>query len=288
MNTQEDSQKFTLSDSEQIVRTYECTRLQKLFSPATTGYLTITNKRLVYHSHGKSVTGSSTVLSEMPVEDVAGVSSTVGASVNWLFFLVFAAILYFGTAFLIGILPRFFTGWFVIVLFVLPYGIGLLFQKGIISESIRTQIMEQLDQTPAGKYLKQRDADFYMRIFYVMFIIGAVLAAWRIAFTTRLAFQAPIVSYALIAGVYFWLYLTYFGKQRAFSLVVASRTAQGSGIFIPGNSFSLVLGRDKTAMQSLSAGPAADAELIVKELGAVLTDIRLLGDMGVQKWVTQI
>ena len=47
---------------------------------------------------------------------------------------------------------------------------------------------------------------------------------------------------------------------------------------------SLFFGGDTAAIQSLYAGPGQDAEQVVSEVGAVLTDIRQMGDLGIQKW----
>ena len=65
--------------------------------------------------------------------------------------------------------------------------------------------------------------------------------------------------------------MLYFGRNKSFSLMLTSKTAKGSGIYIPGDALSMLWGRDNTAVQSLNAGPAKDAEVVVKELGALLT-----------------
>jgi len=275
---------FTLSNGEQVIRTYECTMLRKLFSPPTLGHLTVTNKRVVYHSYGKSATGSSVLLSEMPVEDVAGISSLVGASINWFLFLVFAAIAFFTSRFLVEALPRFLTGWFMNIILMTPFAIFWLIEKRVISQEIRDKVLSGLKESPAGDILSKKDAAFYRGIFQVLFFIGIALFTWNIGFTLEIGWRLPPLAYALLLAVYFWIFKVYFGRNRTFSLMIASKTSKGSGIFIPGDAFSLIWGRDNTALQSLNAGPAKDAEVIVKELGAMLTDIQQLGDLGIQKW----
>lgn len=275
---------FTLSNDEQVVRTYECTMLRKLFSPPTFGYLTITNKRVAYHSHGKSLSGASTLVSEMPLDDVAGISAMVGTSINWIFALIFSGVLYFATSFLFNFLPRFLTHWFVGVLLLLPYGVAWLFEKNVLNKDLKEQFLNNVYESPAGEYLKKRDGEFYKGIFRTLLHVGVVLLVWNVVLENDWLYYAPIVAYALILGVNFWIYFMYFGRQRTFSLVLTSKTSKGSGIFIPGDIFSTIWGRDTTASQSLNAGPAHDAETVVKELGALLTDIRLMGDMGIQKW----
>ncbi len=279
-----DTSDFILSDDEEIVRTYECTIFKKIFSPPTLGLLTVTNKRVVYHSHGKSASGSSTLLSEMPIEDVAGVSSMVGASINWIFFLIFAAFLFFATQLLVEMLPQFFTGWFMSIVLMLPFGIVWLIEKRVISQEIQEQLLTAIQESPVGNLLLKKDRVFYGNVFQSLFFIGVVFFAWNIGSRTELGRNLPAVAIVLLLLVYFWIFMVYFGRRRTFSLMIASKTAKGSGIFIPGNAFSLVWGRDNTALQSLSAGPAKDAEIIVKELGAMVLDIQSLGDLGVERW----
>src|SRR5690349_8494926 len=87
MNTENAA--FQLGDAnEQIVRTYECTRLRRFLAPATIGFLTITNKRIVFHSSGKSLTGKSILINEMPLEDTAGVRAYLEVTINWLYFAI--------------------------------------------------------------------------------------------------------------------------------------------------------------------------------------------------------
>ena len=77
--------------NEQIVRTYQCTRFKRWFRPETIGYLTVTNRRVVYHSTGKSLTGQSLLINEMPLEDVSGLSVYKGSSVGISFILATTA-----------------------------------------------------------------------------------------------------------------------------------------------------------------------------------------------------
>lgn len=282
MNTQ--PQEFTLADGEQIVRTYECTMLRKLFSPPTFGHLTVTTKRVVYHSTGKSSTESSRLISEMPVEDVAGINSLVGTSINWFSFIIFAAIIYFGSQLLIDILPRFLSSWYMNILFMIPFGIFWLFEKGIISQQIRDQMAEGLKQSPAGSVINKKDGAFYRNVFRILFFIGIVLLTWNVGFTTEIGWQLRPITYLILIAVYYWIFMLFFGRKKTFSLTVSSRTAKGSGIYIPGDAFNLILNRNNSALGSLNAGPAKDAEIVSKELGAMLMDIQQLGDFGIHKW----
>ncbi len=275
---------FTLSNDEQVIRTYECTILRKLFLPPTIGYLTITNKRVAYHSRGKSLLGASVLVSEIPLNDVGGISVVVGNSINWIFALIFVVFLYLVTSFLFDVLPRPLTHWFLGILLLIPFGIVLLFEKNVLNNDLKERLLKNVYDSPVGKYLEQRDSGFYKGVFQVLLHIGIVLIVWNIVIENDLFYRAPTVAYALIGGVNFWIYLMYFGRQRTFSLVITSNSSKSSGIFIPGNIFSIVWGHDITALQSLNADPGCDAEIVARDLGALLTDIRLMGDIGIQKW----
>jgi hypothetical protein len=85
--------KLILSEKETIVKTYHCTTLQK---PAGEGYLTVTNKRVVFHGHGESGGGKSKLVSEVPIEQVSGINVYYGngTKTNFIIFSFIASILF--------------------------------------------------------------------------------------------------------------------------------------------------------------------------------------------------
>jgi hypothetical protein len=280
MNTIESE--FYLSDNEQIVRNYECTKRFRLLGPAVIGYLTITNKRIVYHSQAKSLTGSSAVVSEVALDDFSGLKTSISSSFNWLFFLIFCLIMYFVTLLLFTLTSFLLPGWLVGILLALPYLIALLFEKNIFSQEFRQQFLKGLYQIPGGDALRRRDRIYYMSLFRLLFWFGVALLSWSLVRSTGLI-QFSMLTFAILAVVYYFIYRTIFGRVKSFNLVISSRSPKNAGITIPGHPLSLLLGGD-AAVQSLYAGPGNDAEQIVSELGAILTDIRQLGDIGIQKW----
>lgn len=270
---------FLFSEGEVEIRTYACTMLKKLFRPPTIGYLSVTNKRIVYHCEGKSMSGSSTLLAEMPLEDAAGITSMVGISINWLTLVLFIGFLYVATPVVVRLLPTWMTGWFMTFFLMVPYAISWLFKKNILNQDLQTEFYNNIG---AERFQKLNIS--FTKIFRFLFFIGTVLLAWNLIYTTKLGASIGVLSTVLMLAAYYFIYTMLFGRQRSFTLMISSKTGQSAGIFIPGDTFSLIWGRNNTAVQSLNAGPAGDAETIVRELGALLTDIRLLGDMGIQKW----
>jgi hypothetical protein len=274
---------FSTAD-EQVVRTYECTRLRKLFSPPTIGYLTITNRRILFHSSGKSITGRSELINDMPLEDAASVNVYLGLSINWWLFILFALALYVISLALEAILPELFMSWVFGLLLMLPMAAAWLLTSKIISEQAREQAFQSLDNLLQGRYKINREQLTDHPFVRIPFWIGVAILAWDLTLRSSFLAQIPLVNYLVLLAAYFGLYIFTFGRQRTFSLLIGSKTMKDKGIYIPGDSFRLVFTRDNTAVESISAHPAKDAELVVRELGALLLDIRLLGDMGIQKW----
>jgi hypothetical protein len=113
---------FQLSDGgEQVVRSYQCTEFRQWFSRPTIGYLTITNKRLVFHSIGKSLTGKSYLVNEMPLEDVAGISVYEGVSVNWIAVALFSFITYFFATAILTLFTSIVWAYLIAFLLILPH-----------------------------------------------------------------------------------------------------------------------------------------------------------------------
>lgn len=273
------------SQDEQIVRSYECTRLKRFLSPATIGHLTITNKRVVFHSTGKSITGKSLLISEMPLEDTAGVMAYNGLSINWLVFILVMAGLFVVSYLLSGFLPRFFFSWGLGIVLMLPFGVWWFWTSNLLNPELRERVSQSLDQTLGEKVQFHRQPDRIKPYLQILFHIGLAMFTWDIVFRTRLLGDLNFLGYLVLLAVYLWIFITYFGRSRSFSLMIASKTMKSSGIYLPGDSISLLPTRDMTALQSMSASPAADAEKVARELGALLLDIRQLGDAGIQKWM---
>ncbi len=280
MNTKDSE--FHLSDNEQIVRNYECTKGFSLLGPAVIGYLTITNRRIVYHSQAKTLAGSSALVSEVALDDFSGLRTSISSSFNWIIFLIFCLFMYVATFFIFSIFSFLRSGLLISILLMIPYLFGLLFEKNILSKEFQQQFLEGVQQIPGSDFLGKKDRSYYMGLFRLFFWFGVALLAWNIVQSLGLI-QFSILAFLLLAVVYYLIYRAIFGRINNFSLTISSRSPKNAGITIPGNPLSLLLGGD-AAVQSLYSRPGNDAEQIVRELGALLTDIRQMGDLGIQKW----
>lgn len=276
---------FKLSDDdEQVVRTYKCFTLKRWFIPPTIGYLTVTNKRVVFHSSGKSLTGKSLLINEMPLEDIAGLSVYQGLSVNWLLFLFFTGVAYFATQTIVLLLPDFFISYWMAVLLILPFAVVSLFNTNILNEQLKDQVFQSLDNLFQGKFKINRDLDTYLPYVRIPFYFGLAIVGWRLAFTGNFGLGTPILAWVILLAIYAYIFFNWVGRSHSFSLQIGSKTMKDSGIFIPGDSFQLLPGRETSALQGLGASPADDASQVTRELGALLMDMQRLGDLGVEKW----
>jgi hypothetical protein len=273
-----------LSENEKIIRTYRCTSLKQLFHKPAVGYLTITNKRLVYHSENKSVASKSALISEVPLDDISSISTTIGSYLNIIYFLVLSLILLIGTLIVKGLFPNVLSGMGVSIVLLLPYLIGSLFERNIISQELSDKILNNLEGTSVDSIIENANWSLLMRIFRYLFMVGTPLFAYNLAFETNFGRQISLLRYILLLSAYFLIYLQVSGKQRSFGLQVLSRSASGSGVLIQGNTFVALFNKSNTAARTMSAAPAEDAEVVAKELGALILDIQQMGDLGIEKW----
>lgn len=273
-----------LSENEKIIRTYRCTALRQLFQKPAVGYLSITNKRLVYHSESKTAASDSAVISEIPLEDVGSISTIIGSSLNLISFIGLSLALYIGTLLLKGLFPDVLTGMGISVVLLLPYLIGLLFEKNIINQEISEKILKNLEGSSVDSLIENANWSFLMRIFRYLFLVGMPLFAYNLAFETQFGRQLFLLRYFILLAGYTVIYILTTGRQRSFGLQVASKSNNNSGILIHGNAFLALFNSSNSAAKTLSAAPAEDAEIVARELGALVLDIQQMGDLGIEKW----
>ena len=182
---------------------------------------------------------------------------------------------------LFSLLSLLLSGWIIGILLILPYLFGLLFEKNILSQEFQQQFVQSIDRIPGSDFLKSKNRMYYMNLFRLFFWFGIALIAWNIVQSLGML-QGSILTFLVLGFVYYLIYKAIFGRVNSFRLTISSRSPKNAGITIPGNPVGLLLGGD-AAVQSLYSGPGKDAEQIVSEIGALLTDIRQLGDLGVQE-----
>ncbi len=274
---------FELSHSyERVIKTYHCTSIRRWFSPRRNGFITVTNQRLIYHTDNPSGGDKSMLVSEMPLNDVAGISVYVGTAINWLFALLSGILSVLIVPLLLVLLPEALISWQFGLLLMLPFAAVWLLSSGVLSEETRRQIWLALgvtDQAQVGVV-----PDQVRRWVAILGVAGGVIFVLALTSSIRTGFGTErilnnLVHFLLGSG----LYVLIFGRQPQFELKIGSKTAKGGGITIPGASL-LLFGRQSTAADTLTGEPAQDARTIARELGALLTDLRTLGEYGADRW----
>lgn len=276
---------FELSENnEQIVRSYQCTELRPFLSNPTIGYLTITNKRIIFHSEGKTKSSKSFLINEMPIEDVAGVNVYEGTSINWIGIFISAFLGYAISSAILGVLSSTFVLYLLAFLMIIPHSFLLLLRSNILDESIREQIYSTLQQTI--NWSLKENIETVMRYTGFPFKLSLLFLFWGINGILERS-DIPLFSSTLMFAFYFYVCFKLFGQNHVFTLMIGSKTMRDSGISVRGNIFQATSTRGNTALYTPAANPSVDAAIVTKEIGALLLDIRQLGDLGIKKWQTR-
>lgn len=267
---------------EEIVRQYRCIRIKQWFTPETTGLLTITNQRVIYHAEAHSIVGKSANVSEIPLDDISGINAFKGVSINWLWYILFAASLY-----IVSAIGQSIASWIfsipVIVLLIVPQLILILGRSRIIAEDVKNDLQSWIKQQFSTRSIEYSPA-LISNVVYWMFVTSMVILIWYIANISDVRFYFPAISPIIMLIGYFLLYMRVIGYQPRFVLVITSKTAQGSGITIDGAGSSTIFVKITPSIDAFQGSPAEDADAVIHELGAILTDIRALGLFGIQRW----
>jgi len=260
---------ITPADGEQSVRTYCCTYYKsKLLGIETNGYLGVTNKRVIFQATNASTSGNNVIQSEVPVADVSGISSYKG--------------IYFSILHLLGAI--------ILTLIIASIAISLL---GLIAVAI-----ENYDLFQVLGWAVALLAFFSSFVVEVKSIWRPVFAGLSMASFIALGGGSLLNSFsffgrsnrsggfifflAAIMLIYAIVCAFWYARRPTFSLSVNSKGGSNTPIAISSATglglFSI------SAEKSLNAEPAKDADKMLKELGAVILDIQMMGDYGIAKW----
>lgn len=281
--------RITPAEGEVSVRTYYCTYyLSRLLGLEAWGYLGITNKRVIFQALGTSNAGSSVIQSELPIADVSGISSYKGT-----FFSFGHMATALAAAWIAASLVFAFTG---------------LFGAAIVATIVRTS--KSLEAS-ANSYIILEGIGWALGVIAFLgslrlvrhSIWKPVLAAISVVgfglggsgsllggFVSLLFRQnqganllATLAFFIAFVMILYTLFcILWYSRRPTFSLAISSKGGSDTPISISGASglglFNVTAGR------ALTAEPAADVEVMLQELGAVILDVQMLGDMGINKW----
>ncbi len=273
------------AEGEIVVRTYHCTNISPVFALIglkTDGYLTVTNKRLVYFAEGSSVfgiAGNSKLYKEVTISDVANLSLNKGTRFSFLRLLC---------GLIVGQIPA-------VVITLLMF--GLMLALGAVGEGgnpylLRLCVFAQLSVAILLVFCSfSVSRDSIIRLMLAACGALLVLAVPGFALAQKGKELPPIPSayftVLMVVGVplvCYWIWCLYWFFRREY-LIMSIRSKSNWPATIDIKGVSWWGGINIAADIAYGMSPGVDADAMFKELGAMVTDIQTLGDHGIQKWV---
>lgn len=274
---------LTPAEGETTVRSYHCTSLSSwLLSLKAEGYLTVTNKRLVFYASGSSLGGKSILHSEVPIADVSGINSYKGTHFSFSHLLTALVV-----SFVLGS-----------VIAVMVSGVLAVIGTALVSSARNRDFWSLAQNVPvilaigavAGSFLFPRNS--------IVRPVGSACGAMLLIGRSSIDFFGGLLGsllgngeggggllylFSLLSVIYTFVCLFWYARRETISLAVGSKGGSSTPITISGlSSFGL---SNMAAQRAFTAAPAQDAEPMIRELGAMVTDIQVLGDFGINKWV---
>lgn len=274
---------LTAAAQEGTVRTYHCTSLaSRLLGLRAEGFLTVTNKRVIFFASGSSYGGKSVLTSEVPVADISGISTYKGT--------------YFSIGhFLTAIVVSFVAGNVASVL--LSAVVGL-----IISSALRNTYNFSVAQAAlvavgllgvvallaSGAFQRDRIWRPILASLGAFLLAGPTAIGMVLESLSRLSgggggLSAFLATAALAAGIYALVTMFWYARREGMSLTIGSKGGATTPIAISGISVFGIF--NTAALRALAAEPAEDAATMIRELGALISDIQTSGDIAARNWV---
>jgi hypothetical protein len=267
------------AEGEVVVRTYHCTNLSPIFALIglkTDGYLTVTNKRVVYFAEGSSVYragGNSQLYHEVPIADVANISLSKGTRFSFLRLLCALVCGHLCGAAVTGVLmtlaqlnPSILHS---------PY----LLRLGVFLQLTTACLLALRSMTVPRESI----ARFMLASSGLALLLNPGALGYYQPLTSERFIYLPGVVLLGIPMLCYSLWCLYWFMRRGYLIMtIHSKSGISSPIRVLGVSW---WGRINVAADFASnMAPAVDADAMFKELGAMVTDIQTLGDHGVKKW----
>lgn len=272
--------RITPAEGETTVRTYYCTYYKsRLLGLTASGYLSATNRRLIFHAQGESSAGTSVIQSEVPIADVSGISSYKGTYFNFGSLLLALLVSVFVSGLISSILPALLA-----LLGLRDYNTYLALEwiLGITASIVSFFI-------PNKSIWRSIFAATGAAVFTVIGGLSAVTGLFGGLFGNLFGRMsggsviALLLAFAMV--IYTLACVLWYARRPTFTLAVNSKGGSSTPINISGATGIGLF--DVAAGKALTAEPAEDAEPMLKELGALVLDIQTLGDYGITKWISR-
>lgn len=250
-------------NGEIVVKQYDLATLRsRLKLTRAEGRMQITNKRLLFRATGKSPAGKTVYQSEFSMDKIDGVEIRKDYRFMFLDFVLNTLIATYAMGF--GAL------------------IGLLFNK---ADNVFMTFLAFLIGTCALIPFFVIRKQYLLKLITLSFGIGMLILSAFTAFTLDSKFLVVLSILSIVFNyVLYWIamFLSFFKPN----LTVEIKTSGGTpGVQIKHKFASFFLWKKMEENSGFSEIlPGKDADLAIKEIGALINDIKTLGDLGVEKW----
>jgi hypothetical protein len=275
-------QRIRQMEGENLVKTFVCSRLKSLllWNFEADGFLSVTNKRLIYWSED-SKPGERTVLQqEMKLSDASGVSLHKGRIFSWLHLAWMYLFNSLAVALLMTLLALIGSASLVamkVVALVIGFGSlgGAIYYYVTDKRFTNLAIPVLLNLSWLGFFIAVGAAAL-SSVSTLMYSAVNVFGGLRGASGDGIAWAI----FAALAGLAYLVSLVLYAVRPSFSLTVFSR-AGGKAVHLAG---LRIIGRGALSSKAMSAEPAEDSELLANQLGAMIAELQEKGDAAVEKW----
>jgi hypothetical protein len=268
------------SNGEKEVKKYVCTYLKsKIIRLQARGTIAVTNKRVIFRASGSSASGRSILQSETPLEDVSGINVYKGTYFNIkslvlgiaiftlsiIFWPTIINMLSFSTKNILLVESIIFAVASLLVLLKAPNDI----LPKAISGSIAFNSFKMIAYAPTEKSLLSETA------------IRSAFSEARVE--DKQGNLEWVMIFAIVTLIITFIYLILSSRRETMSLAIGSKGGSSTPIYISGVSSWGI--SNNAAVKAIEAEPAEEAEVMIKELGALILDLQHMGDYGIEKWI---
>jgi hypothetical protein len=272
----------TPAEQELTVKSYHCTSLaSQLIGLKAEGYLTVTNKRVVFHAFGSSYGGDSVLQSEVPIEDVSGISFYKGTYFSILHLLM-AFFITWVSSIVVGGLMAIALG--ALTTSSIQRGssdlTGIQILLGILGILVSVASFSTDKESIKKPVLSAVAATLFLLLGGGSFLTSGLAS---LGFIPR---ESSITSIgwllALLATVVTLVNIFWYSRRPTMSMAISSKGGATTPIQISGfRNFGI---HNAAAIKALTAEPAEHAEALIGELGALILDVQTTGDIGAKRW----
>lgn len=252
-----------MNEGETPIKQYDAAVLRtRLKLERSEGRLQVTNKRLLFRSNGYSLFGKTTYQHEFAIDKIDGV--TVRKDHRFRFLDLILNILLMGWLYLVAIVP---------------FAIGASLSEASVFLGVLTSLFAVCFFIPF--FVMKRH--FYIKMFSAA-IGNGLLLGQALRFSTDDKTFLCVVAVLLLALGTSIMYASLFLCCLKPNLLIEVKCAGTPAVQIKHQYSSFIWHKSEENSGFDEIMPGKDTDVMIQELGAMIDDIKTLGDLAVEKW----